>query len=167
MPGQNKFYNDIQLKECLINTFKNNGFSIIIKKEIDTDNGDINYIYKIGNKNKSRLFVININYEISDNVLNLNSAIKYVPMEHKFSIPILSMCICHSLTLHNTQIYKLSAVLNHAGKEYCLLCHYQKYRFQPIGKNCTLGQQLEMTADISILSNNIYNELKGHKLCFK
>lgn len=159
------FYKNIRLKTCIENTFKKYKYELKIDIDIsknDTDN--VNYLYTIKNLNKSRLYELRICY--TNNELTLDTLKKYVPANYQFPIPILAMCLCLSLIDHNPDVYKLSATQGHNGLECCLLCHYQKFGFQPVKDIIDFKNQTEMEAKIPVLSKKIPDILSDNNICY-
>ena len=138
-------------------------------------------MFKISNENKKVIAV---------------SGIKKYDEELRFTIPILALCFCIILIKYNFKYIILQAIPK-IGIDYCLVCYYQKFGFQPIGNEYTVKSFLDsfenakivfgeiydtdtvnkykpfnimscdMTVDRETLSKNIYNMLNDNDICKK
>lgn len=89
------------------------------------DNDSISFRDKTSNK---RIFEIKISHE-NDNIIAISHVKKFTE-ELVFTIPIFALCLLIFTIKYNFK-YMTLTVKPEEGIDYCLLCYYQKFGFQP------------------------------------
>lgn len=150
---------------------------------------ELRYNYEEITDNTFNLYIVR--FKVENNKIITIETINKKNINFKFSIPILALSLCILLISYDFSYLRLfSSPGKKRGLDYCLICYYQKFGFQPVGttyetdsfirdfKNAqkvakSLGEtyvpqnisSCQMIVDRQTLEETVYNMIKNNDIC--
>lgn len=154
--------------ECFESVVSNQGYKLRVSEEPGVVSF---YLYK--GLSEANSLVYYGAFVFRDDICEISSLKKYrVAPNHKFPFPLLAMMLYLCILKWKPHSFELTPMAGgnyHKGKDFCLLCYYQKFGFQPepfTWKPPTIGWSgVIMAVQTDVLKTNVERMLSNDKVC--